>query len=94
MTVGFVAFHYPHPEHFEDFVGRAHRVGDVLRASSGCLSADVWATPDGDAVVTIGTFESDDAHREAFAAARDLGAVVGFDERERKPRQIHPLVSK
>ncbi|MEU8890039.1 antibiotic biosynthesis monooxygenase [Streptomyces sp. NPDC048442] len=93
-TVGFVAFHYPHPEHFEDFVGRAHQVGDSLRAAPGCLSAEVWATPDGDAVVTTGRFESEEAFRAAFAAARGLGETVAFDERELKPRQIFTLLPR
>jgi quinol monooxygenase YgiN len=94
MTMGFVAFHYPHPEHFEEFVGRTHQVRDTLAAGAGCLSAEVWATPDGDAVVTTGQFESQEALQQAFAAARDLGAAVEFDDRERQPRQIFTLVSR
>ncbi|MGP3974056.1 hypothetical protein ACTWQF_08420 [Streptomyces sp. 8N114] len=30
MPIRSVAFHYPRPEHFEEFVGRAHRVGEVV----------------------------------------------------------------
>jgi quinol monooxygenase YgiN len=94
MTFGFVAFHYPRPEHFEEFVGRTHTVRDTLQARPGCLSAEVWATPDGDAVVTTGRFESQEALEQAFAVARGLGAAVEFDEREQKPRQIFTLISR
>ncbi|MFI0975871.1 antibiotic biosynthesis monooxygenase [Streptomyces sp. NPDC021093] len=94
MTVGFIAFHYPRPEHFEDFIGRAHQVGDSMRAAPGCLSAEIWATPDGDAVVSTGRFESDETFKAAFTAARGLGDVVAFDERELKPRQIFTLLPK
>jgi quinol monooxygenase YgiN len=94
MTIGFVAFHYPRPENFEEFVGRTHAVRDTLQARPGCLSADVWATPDRDAVVTTGQFESQEAFQQAFAAARDLGEAVAFDEREQKPRQIFTLISR
>jgi quinol monooxygenase YgiN len=94
MTIGFVAFHYPHAEHFEEFVGRTHEVRDTLQSRPGCLSAEVWATPDGHAVVTTGRFESQEALQQAFAAARDLGSTIEFDEREQKPRQIFTLISR
>jgi quinol monooxygenase YgiN len=94
MTIGFVAFHYPRPEHFEEFIGRTHKVRDTLQASPGCLSVDVWATADGDAVVTSGQFGSEEALQQALAAARGLGAVIAFDKREQKPRQIFTLISR
>ncbi|MFI0454478.1 antibiotic biosynthesis monooxygenase family protein [Actinomadura sp. 6N118] len=94
MTVGFVAVHYPRPEHFEEFVGRTHQVRETLEGRPGYQSSEVWVTPDGDAVVTMGRFESEEDLQAALAAARDLGAIVGFDERERKPRQTFMLVQK
>lgn len=94
MTVGFVAFHYPRAEHFEEFVDRAHQVGAFLRANPGCLSAEIWATADGDSVVTCGRFESQEALGAALTAARDLGAVTAFDDREHKPRQIFNLLAR
>lgn len=90
MAYGFVAFHYPRPDCFAEFVDRTHQVEAALGASPGCLSVEVWATPDGDAVVSTGRFTSEDAFRAAFAQVRDLDAVV-YDDRERKPRQIIPL---
>ncbi|MFI6602436.1 antibiotic biosynthesis monooxygenase [Nonomuraea sp. NPDC050536] len=94
MTVGFVAFHYPTPEHFEEFVGRTHQVADFLQSKPGCLSAECWATTDGGAVVTTGRFESQDTFQAAFAAAVELGPVVGFDEREHRPREVYTLLSR
>ncbi|WP_106401453.1 antibiotic biosynthesis monooxygenase family protein [Actinocorallia populi] len=94
MSVGFVAFHYPQPNHFEEFVGRAHRVRAFLEEKPGCRSAEVWATPDAEAVVTIVRFETEEALQEGIAAAADLGDVIAYDERERAPRQISMLLSK
>lgn len=94
MTVGFVAFHYPEPEHFEDFVVRVRKVRDVLRSARGCLSVDCWVTTDGDAVVSTGQWESDEAFAGSFAALGQADVDVAFDERERRPRQIFKLSSR
>ncbi|MFJ8390666.1 hypothetical protein ACIQ9Q_40525 [Streptomyces sp. NPDC094438] len=94
MTVGFVAFHYPRPEYFEEFVSRTHGIREFMQAQPGFLSGGPWATVDGDAVVTIGQFESTEAFQAAFAPAAELGDIAGFDEREHRPRQIHTLLSR
>ncbi|MGW3492463.1 antibiotic biosynthesis monooxygenase [Streptomyces sp. NPDC001020] len=95
MSFGFVAFHYPKPEHVQEFVDRTHRVREVLATQPGFLRAEPWVTPEGDAVVTTGEFDSQQAFQAAFAAvARELGSAVAFDEREVKPRQIHTLLSR
>jgi quinol monooxygenase YgiN len=91
MTVGFVAVHYPQPAHFDEFVGRVHQVADVLRSTPGCRSVECWVTSDGDAVVSTGQWESDEALAASFAAARDAEVDVTFDERERRPRQVFTL---
>ncbi|MGI5350718.1 hypothetical protein ACQEU8_21440 [Streptomyces sp. CA-250714] len=91
MTAGFIAFHYPRLEHFEEFVDRTHKVKEFLESRPGFVSADIWATTDGDAVVTSGRFESGEALGAALAAARELGSIVSFDEREYKPREIFTL---
>lgn len=93
MSVGFVAFPYPRPEHFEDFVARTRLVGDALRSRAGCLSAEIWATHDGEAVVTTGRFETEDVYEGALAAVRGLDEVT-FDGRELKPRQVFTLLSR
>lgn len=88
MTVRFVAVHYPEPAHLEEFVARVRQVGEVLRSTPGCLSAEHWATDDGDAVLSTGHFESDEAFAAGFAAVRASGADIAFDQRERRPRQV------
>ena len=93
MTAGFVGLHYPRPEHFEEFVERVHRVADWFRSAPGARSVEVWATTDDDAVVSIARFDSEEALRAAFTGARELSEAV-FDDRERKPRRIIPLVSR
>lgn len=44
MSFGFVAFHYPRPDQFDDFVERAHVVWRVFLDQPGSSSAAVWAT--------------------------------------------------
>jgi heme-degrading monooxygenase HmoA len=95
MAFGFVAFHYPAPEHVEEFVGRCYQVREVLTSQPGFLRAEPWVTPEGDAVVTTGEFESEQDFQAAFAAvAREVGAAAGFDDREVKPRQVVTLLSR
>ncbi|AEW98691.1 antibiotic biosynthesis monooxygenase [Streptantibioticus cattleyicolor] len=94
MTVGFVAFHYPGPEHFEEFVGRVRTACEFVRTRPACLTAECWVTADGEAVVTTGRFESAEALKAAFAAARDSGVITERDEREHRPREFFTLLSR
>jgi len=94
MTAGFIAFHYPLPEHFEEFVDRTHTVKEFLQTKPGFLSADIWATADGAAVVTSAHFESEEALGSAMAAARELDPVTAFDAREYKPREIFSVQAR
>ncbi|MGX4733752.1 antibiotic biosynthesis monooxygenase family protein [Kitasatospora griseola] len=95
MSFGFVAYHYPKAEYVEEFVGRCHQVREVLTRQPGFLRAEVWVTPEGDAVVTTGEFESPQAFQGAFAAvAHECAEAVVFDEREVKPRQVRTLLSR
>jgi heme-degrading monooxygenase HmoA len=95
MSFGFVAFHYPAPEHVEEFVAECHQVAEAARTQPGFLSVGVWVTPDGDAVVTTGAFESEEAFRAAADAARELDATPdGLSDLEIKPRRVHFLLSR
>ncbi|NUW46093.1 antibiotic biosynthesis monooxygenase family protein [Nonomuraea rhodomycinica] len=95
MPYGFVAFHYPAPEHVEEFLGRCHQVAEASRTQPGFLSVEVWTTPDADAVVTTGAFASEEAFRAAADVARELGATPdGLSDLEVRPRQVHFLVSR
>ncbi|RBQ21946.1 hypothetical protein DP939_04550 [Spongiactinospora rosea] len=95
MSFGFVAFHYPAPEHVEEFVARCHQVAELSRSQPGHLSTEVWVTPDQEAVVTTGSFASEEAFRAAAEGARELGATPdGLSELEVRPRQVHWLVSR
>ncbi|MEU0501204.1 antibiotic biosynthesis monooxygenase [Nocardia sp. NPDC005998] len=95
MTVGFVAFHYPRPEHFDDFVSRVHKVAAAMRSAPGCLSVDCWISTDGDdAVVSTGQWESEEAFAASFAAVAAAQVDVTFDDREHRPRQIFRLAAR
>ncbi|WP_037312402.1 antibiotic biosynthesis monooxygenase [Amycolatopsis orientalis] len=93
MTVGFVATHYPHPDHHDAFVSRVHRVAEALRSTPGCLSAECWVTAAGDAVVSIARWESEAAQAASMQALGSADVDVAFDEREVRPREIVQLVS-
>jgi quinol monooxygenase YgiN len=87
MSFGFVAFHSPTPEHFEEFVDSSHQVIEAGRTQPGFLRADVWVTPDSEAVVTTAAFES----QEDFQATADAAGPMPEDL-EVRPRQVHFLL--
>ncbi|MEU3624715.1 hypothetical protein BS329_34610 [Amycolatopsis coloradensis] len=93
MTVGFVATHYPRPDHHDDFVTRVQRVADALRATPGCLAAECWVTAAGDAVVSIVRWESETAQAASMRALGSADVDVAFDDCEVRPREIVRLVS-
>jgi heme-degrading monooxygenase HmoA len=95
MSFGFIAFHYPAPEHVEEFIGSCHQVAEAARRQPGFLSVGVWVTTGGDAVVTTGAFESEEAFCAAADVARELGATPdGLSDLEVKPRQVHFVLSR
>ncbi|MEU5211828.1 antibiotic biosynthesis monooxygenase [Streptomyces sp. NPDC020742] len=67
MPVCFVAFPYPRPAYLEEFVERVRQACAFVRARPGCLPGENWATGDGEAVVTTGQFETQEALQAAFA---------------------------
>ncbi|MET9952873.1 antibiotic biosynthesis monooxygenase family protein [Streptomyces sp. NPDC006339] len=95
MSFGFVAFHYPAPEHVDAFVRECRQVADAARHQPGFLSTEVWVTPDGGAVVTTGSFESEAAFLAAAEVGREMGATPeGLSDLEVRPREVHFLVSR
>ncbi|MFE0380664.1 antibiotic biosynthesis monooxygenase [Streptomyces inhibens] len=95
MKVGMIASHYPHPSHREEFISRVHRVGEEFRRTPGCLSADYWVSADGDAVISIVQWESEEASAASFAAVQAAGFALdlAYGERESRPREIVRLVA-
>lgn len=93
MSSGFIAFHYPRPDQFADFIDRTRLARETLLSQPGCRSAEIWATPD-HAVVTTGTFDSERADQQAFGIAGALGDAVVFDDRERKTREVTTMDSQ
>jgi quinol monooxygenase YgiN len=93
MKVGIVGSHYPHASHREEFISRVHQVAEVFRRTPGCLSADCWVSPDGDAVISTVQWESEEALTASYAAVQAAGVDVAYDERESRPREILRLVS-
>ncbi|WP_166347366.1 antibiotic biosynthesis monooxygenase [Phytoactinopolyspora limicola] len=90
MSFGFIAFHYPAPQHLDEFVAGCNKVADAARRQSGFESVGVWVTTDGGAVVTTGAFESEEAFQAAAALAGEMDAAPdGISDLEVKPREVH-----
>ena len=92
MAFGLVAFHYPKPEHRAELVQRMQAAAEVMRTVEGCLDASVWEDRDGDALVSTGTFASEEAWTLAARAVLEAGVDFDYDERELRPRAVHFLV--
>jgi hypothetical protein len=88
MTVGFVAIHYPHSAHYDEFVSRVQHAAEVMRPTPGCLGATCWVTPAGEAVISIAHWESEAAQASSLATAKAAGVDFDYDEREARPREI------
>ncbi|MEV0372940.1 antibiotic biosynthesis monooxygenase [Streptomyces sp. NPDC050636] len=93
MKVGMVASHYPHAVYREEFISRVHRVAEEFRRTPGCLSADCWVPVDGDAVISIVQWESEEAFAASFAAVEAAGLDLAYDERESRPREMVRLMA-
>lgn len=93
MKVGLVAVHYPRPEHRGEMISRVRRAAEVMAATPGCLAAECWVSEDGQAVVTTGQWESEQALIAGFSAVQAAGVDFDYDEREYQPRKVLKLVS-
>jgi len=93
MKVGMVALHYPRREHRDEMILRVRQAADVMMATPGCLAADCWVSEDGQAVVTTGQWESEQA-LTAGVRRRANGRGGLRLRRARVPaRQVFKLVS-
>ena len=92
MAFGLVAFHYPSPEHRDELVQRMQAAAGVMRTVEGCLGVSVWEARESDALVSTGTFVSEEAWTQAARAVLEAGVDFDYDERELRPRAVHFLV--
>lgn len=93
MKVGLVVIHYPHVRYREEFISRVRRAVEVVRPTPGCLSVDCWVTFAGDAVVSTGQWESENALAASFAKAEAAGVDFDYEELQSRPREVLRLVS-
>ncbi|MGH3259284.1 MAG: antibiotic biosynthesis monooxygenase [Streptosporangiaceae bacterium] len=91
VKAGLVAFHYPSRDYSEEMLGRVRRAAEFIASRPGCLGVDCWFTEDGEAIVSTGQWESQEALLGGFAAARAAGIDFRVDEREVRPREIFRL---
>ncbi len=91
MQVGMVAFHYPRPEYCDQMLGRVQQACGFIERTPGCLAVDCWLTEDGTSIVSTGKWESEEALKAGFAAARAGGVDFAYDDREARPREVFRL---
>jgi quinol monooxygenase YgiN len=87
-----VAFHHPKPEHREELVQRMRAAAEVMRTVEGCSDASVWEARESAALVSTGTFASEQAWQQAVRAVLEAGVDFDYDERESRPRDLYILV--
>jgi quinol monooxygenase YgiN len=92
MAFGLVAFHYPRPEHREELVRRMRAAAEVMRTVEGCVDASVWETRESGALVSTGTFASEEVWTQAVRAVFDAGVDFDYDEREMRRRDVYLLL--
>jgi len=92
MTMGLVALHYPRPEHRDELLRRMRSAAEVMRTVDGCLDASVWEVREGEAVVSTGTFVSEEAWTRAVQAVLKAEVDFDYDEREIRPRDVYFLM--
>lgn len=77
MAIALVALHYPRPDHRDELVRRMQAAAEVMRKVEGCSDASVWEVRESEAVVSTGTFASEEAWADAVRAV--LEAEIDFD---------------
>lgn len=92
VTLRLVAFHYPKPEHRDELLQRMRAAAEVMRTVEGCSEASVWETRETAALVSTGTFASDEAWAEAVQAVVETGVDFEYDDRESRPRDLFFLM--
>jgi hypothetical protein len=92
MGFGVVAFHYPKPERRDELVQRMRAAAEVMRMVEGCVEALVWEVREGEALVSTGTFASEQAWARAVEAVLEARVDFEYDQRELRPREVHFLV--
>ena len=74
-------------------IQRIQAAGVVMERVPGCLGAECWLEAGGLAVVSIGTWDSEESCKRSFAAVAESKVDFEQDEREERPRAVLRLVS-
>ncbi len=92
MALAVVAFHYPKPEHRDELVARLAAAAEVKAATEGCVDVGYWEERESGALVSTGTFASEEAWTRAVEAVVGADVDFAYDEREASPRDVYFLV--
>lgn len=91
--IGLVAIHYPRAGEQAFILALVRDAAEVMRTTSGCLSADYWLNPADGSVVTTGQWDSEESLHVAFSAVHAAGIPINDDSHEQRPRTVLQLVS-
>ncbi len=91
--IGLVAIHYPRAGEQAFILALVRDAAEVMRTTSGCLSADYWLNPADGSVVTTGQWDSEESLHVAFSAVHAAGIPINDDSHEERPRTVLQLVS-
>lgn len=84
-----MAFHYPKPEHLDDFAAFLGRIEEHMAGTEGLVSLESYRDVTGDRLVALGRWESEDA---AQAGVGRLLAMGGRDPQwSRHPDDVFQL---
>jgi len=85
----FMVFHWPEPGHRDALAQSMREMRDVLLETPGCLTVEPpLLTDDGDCLIGISSWESEEAFRASGITLRPPDEIV---EGETRPRQRYLL---
>ena len=70
---------------------RLTAAAEVMAATEGSLDVSVWEERETGALVSTGTFVSQDAWNQIVEAVLAAGVDFAYDEREERPRDVYFL---
>ena len=82
-----LGIHYQKPEHKEDILGAIKKVADVARALSGLIDTGAWFDKEGDRIIMMSLWESEELALKASQTLRPLIMQSPWTEWERKPSE-------
>lgn len=82
-----LGIHYPKPEHLDDILAVARKVGEEARKCEGIVDAGAWLDKAGDRILMMSLWESEEFAAKARPMLRPLIAEAPWSRWERQPSE-------